>query len=249
MVTNIVCFFSLTILLIGGAESSEMVSVKAVFPSKEMKAGATRLVLRGTLPDINDVSVCVWANAAGVLKPKGNFIVSYAHGKAANELLVGVIPAAGDSVRLQMSVGDQDAFIVTDKFAAGQWHHLCFCWSSGKGRVSAYVDGEFAGKTTSAQLEGKTIRSGGVLVVAQDQDIFNGKFDPDEAWEGALADLQIWDEVLKPETIEALAKCKIHMEGNLVAWMKTPFRAIEGVDLSSVHLCKGVSRNLEGCRN
>lgn len=232
------CFICFTSL-----ENVKGTNIKAVFPSNPSNLKRfPRLILDGTLPNMNELTICHWVNAH-TIKSKGIFIASYAHGQAADEILTGVGPVSSNRTKLILNIANQTFSTWSDKFKVGKWHHLCFTWSSGDGQVNAYLDGESAGKGRNILPRGN-VRSGGVLMFGQDQDVYNGKFDLEESWEGYIADVQIWDEALKHEQITSMARCQMKLEGNVFAWMKTPVIAMEGVGLSAAQICRGNDQSL-----
>lgn len=65
----------------------------------------------------------------------------------------------------------------------GAWHHVAATWRSSDGRARLYIDGDLVWSVTRGK--GKTIPSGGTLVVGREQDCKGGCFDS-AAGEGQL---------------------------------------------------------------
>ncbi|MBN3306145.1 SVEP1 protein, partial [Amia calva] len=101
----------------------------------------------------------------------------------------------------------------------GRWHHIGVSWNSADGDWKVYIDGipSDGGKGLSV---GTTIPGGGALVLGQDQDQRGEGFNPVESFVGSMSQLNIWDHVLTPQQIQALASsCPEDLQrGNLLAW-------------------------------
>ena len=100
----------------------------------------------------------------------------------------------------------------------GNWHHLCITWRSQDGAFAIYRDGIIVGNGTVA--EGIEIPSGGAWVLGHEQDTVGGGFAENQAFEGELAEVHIFDKVLSEEEIfemkETCAQCI--REGNVISW-------------------------------
>ena len=94
----------------------------------------------------------------------------------------------------------------------------CITWRSQDGAFAIYRDGIFVG--SGAAAEGVEIPSGGAWVLAQEQDTVGGGFDENQAFEGELTEVHIFDKVLSQEEIfemkETCAQCI--REGNVISW-------------------------------
>ncbi|KAG7461968.1 hypothetical protein MATL_G00196770 [Megalops atlanticus] len=101
----------------------------------------------------------------------------------------------------------------------GRWHHIGVTWRSADGDWRVYIDGNLSdgGKGLSV---GTTIQGGGALVLGQDQDQKGEGFNPVESFVGSISQLNIWNYVLTPQQIKALAtSCpKDVFRGNVLAW-------------------------------
>jgi len=86
----------------------------------------------------------------------------------------------------------------------GHWHHVAVTWRSSDGRAQAYIDGELK-KTLSRVSRGHSIRSGGTLIIGQEQDSLGGRFARNQAFtDGDIARLSVWGKVLSKDEIEDL---------------------------------------------
>ena len=85
----------------------------------------------------------------------------------------------------------------------GSWTHQCLVWDFASLTVRSYVDGqEAASKATAA---GRTLNTGGTIVLGQDQDTRRGSFDPNQAFGGELYQLNMWSRALEAEEIAGMA--------------------------------------------
>nr|WP_244954644.1 Ig-like domain-containing protein [Rhodothalassium salexigens] len=83
----------------------------------------------------------------------------------------------------------------------GTYKTLSLSWDGDTGALRVYVDSEFKGEGLAAA--GQTVPSGGTLALGQDQDSVGGGFDPDQAFTGRIADLQLFDHVRGAATLAA----------------------------------------------
>ena len=103
----------------------------------------------------------------------------------------------------------------------GKWHHICASWSNSDGAWKSYKDGALI-KSGTGFKKGYTVKGGGSLVLAQEQDAVGSSFDSNQCFQGSLANVNIWDHVLPPETIKALSQtCNQDWggDGNVYKWI------------------------------
>ena len=62
---------------------------------------------------------------------------------------------------------------------------------------------------------GHTITQGGTLVLGQDQDSVGGGFQESQSFQGMLSNVNIWDNVVTPATIEDMASTCHWDEGDV----------------------------------
>ena len=99
----------------------------------------------------------------------------------------------------------------------GAWHHLCFTWENTYGQLKLYKNGQFEGQHMGFQV-GYTVRSGGHLVLGQDQDTVGGGFTLEDTLNAQLAEVNMWDRVLSGKEIAAqYTNCRIP-SGSVVTW-------------------------------
>ena len=99
----------------------------------------------------------------------------------------------------------------------GNWHHICALWENNAGLLKFYKDGALAANHTDFKT-GHTIRSGGSLILGQDQDSVAGHFQASQSFQGFLSSLNVWDYALCEEIIMRMSKACLSDEGNVYKW-------------------------------
>jgi len=97
-----------------------------------------------------------------------------------------------------------------------------------KGKVIIYHNGnEIEDKKDLSK--GKSLASGGKLIVGQYQGSYGGGFDVNRLMVGSMTGLNIWSRVFNASEVLALAqKCTSSEEGDVVAWSDVLYRTLEG---------------------
>ncbi|XP_013780657.1 C-reactive protein 1.1-like [Limulus polyphemus] len=196
-----------------------------------------RLVMVETLPTLQEFTLCYWFKIHRL--DKRLHIFSYAHDAQSNEILtyVDVENVIGFYVSGTPELQVQCPYYLR----IGKWHHVCYVWSSWEGQATLVVDSFGCHGNKTGMHKGGTVRSGGALVLGQDQDKVGGGFDPKQNMEGRLSELHLWDSALNSEQILRLSRCTDISErsiyGNLIRWEKTPFQFYDGVVLSPNNIC------------
>ncbi|XP_028660616.2 LOW QUALITY PROTEIN: sushi, von Willebrand factor type A, EGF and pentraxin domain-containing protein 1 [Erpetoichthys calabaricus] len=101
----------------------------------------------------------------------------------------------------------------------GKWHHIGVTWNNTDGDWKVYIDGKMSDGGKGLAVD-SVIPGGGSLVLGQDQDLKGEGFNPVESFVGSISQMNVWDYVLLPEQIKALASScpkELH-RGNLFAW-------------------------------
>ena len=136
---------------------------------------------------------------------------SYAVQNSTNELSIFTsgTPSSGVSPTLRLIVNGTvlDTSIPADAIYDNQLHRLSFTLDSATGDVAMFLDGLKVWSDTGVAAVMTPLTNGGTLILGQDQDGITpgGGFDPNQAFEGQVGDLRIFDAVLSDALIKARA--------------------------------------------
>ncbi|NET80177.1 LamG domain-containing protein [Okeania sp. SIO1F9] len=89
-------------------------------------------------------------------------------------------------------------------FNDGEWHCVAITWQSSDGQFKVYKDGKEVHSKVISQ--GNPIATGGALVLGQEQDKLGGGFAANQAFQGQMAHLRMYNRVLSPEDINECMK-------------------------------------------
>ncbi|XP_051978214.1 neuronal pentraxin receptor-like [Xyrauchen texanus] len=167
-------------------------------------------LVRRNIPEMYAFTACLW------LKPAENGIgtpFSYA------------VPEQPNEVVLLQGIHNPAELLINDKVAQlplslpqGIWQHICISWTLRDGVWKAYQGGKLRGRGEGLSAW-HPIKSGGMLVLGQEQDTLGGRFDASQALVGELSLFNLWDRVLSPTEVAALAACAESPKlGNVVPW-------------------------------
>jgi hypothetical protein len=127
-------------------------------------------------------------------------VLSYALASDSNAFLVSFVNQGPLRVAVQNTVvGTANA--VTTTLADGNWHHVVLTGQV-DGQLRYYVDAELVDNLTLPS--GLALSPGGVLIVGQDQDMYNGGFDVAQAFEGDIDELALYDRELDTAQIQSI---------------------------------------------
>ena len=90
-------------------------------------------------------------------------------------------------------------------------------WENTGGLWKLYTDGDEQGQGGEFKT-GHVIRSGGFLILAQDQDKLGGGFQAGNIFRGLMGNVNVWDHVLSPSVINEMSKSCLVGEGNVYKW-------------------------------
>ncbi len=153
----------------------------------------------------NAFTVESWFKTTG----SGDGLISYAVPGQDNEILM---------------VGQENLslFIGTEKvhtgisIADGQWHHVAWSWDSATGKTTLFIDGEE--KFTGTLAQGQTIEDGGSLVIGQEQNSVGGGFGNEQAYDGEVRDIRVWNKSRTQAEVDAQKDSTLNgSESNLVS--------------------------------
>ncbi|XP_028845253.1 neuronal pentraxin-2b isoform X2 [Denticeps clupeoides] len=186
--------------------------------------------VKKSLPEMYAFTVCMWLKSAsgpGIGTP-----FSYGVPGQANEI---VLIEWGNNP-IELLINDKVAqlpLILND----GRWHHICITWTTRDGFWEAYQDGQRVG-TGENLAPWHPIKPDGVLILGQEQDSVGGRFDATQAFVGDISHFNIWDRVLRPLDIVAMANCTAYSPGNVVAWADGDVEVFGGASKLPAELCE-----------
>uniref|UniRef100_A0A8C4JKM9 Neuronal pentraxin receptor n=1 Tax=Dromaius novaehollandiae TaxID=8790 RepID=A0A8C4JKM9_DRONO len=186
--------------------------------------------MKKTLPELYAFTICMWlkSKASGGLGTP----FSYSVPGQANEIVLlewGTNP-------LELLINDKVAQLplsLKDK----AWHHICVAWTTRDGKWAAYQDGEQQGASENL-ASWHAIKPQGVIILGQEQDTLGGRFDATQAFVGEIAQFGIWDHMLAPAEILAMANCTSHLQGNVIQWEDQAVEVFGGAGKASFAACE-----------
>ncbi|NXA39443.1 CBX6 protein, partial [Eudromia elegans] len=186
--------------------------------------------MKKTLPELYAFTICMWlkSKASGGLGTP----FSYSVPGQANEIVLlewGTNP-------LELLINDKVAQLplsLKDK----AWHHLCVAWTTRDGKWAAYQDGVQRGASENL-ASWHAIKPQGVIILGQEQDTLGGRFDATQAFVGEIAQFGIWDHMLAPADIQAMANCTSRLQGNVVQWDEQAVEVFGGAGKASFTVCE-----------
>ncbi|XP_067122834.1 C-reactive protein 1.4-like [Centruroides vittatus] len=229
--------FLLCVSVIVKYDSILSLNVKAHFPASKDPL-YPRIQMTESLPNLKELTVCTW------LKPYVlddlDTLLSYATLSSDNQLLIALrtkLNITKIEFHIVKSVNTVTCSRITWKI--GEWYHLCVSVFTPSGSVAFYLDGILCEKFENIlEFKNKEIPTGGILIIGQEQDGLNSKFDNKQSWYGDIADLHIWNEKLSEEQIREAGICKgKRKQGNVFSWMKTKISVLDNVIFSETELC------------
>lgn len=75
------------------------------------------------------------------------------------------------------------------------------------------------------------------LLSSHPQDTLGGRFDATQAFVGELAHFAVWDHMLAPAEILALANCTSHLQGNVIQWDDQAVEVFGGASKAAFTAC------------
>ena len=101
-------------------------------------------------------------------------------------------------------------------FNSGVFHHLAVTWNSSNGLTKLYKDGNMV--WTGNIASGLSLQSGGSLIFAQEQDNIGGGFDQNQAFDGIMDEVRIWNDVRSQAEIQDYMYSELGAEAGLVGY-------------------------------
>ncbi|XP_063803420.1 C-reactive protein-like [Pseudophryne corroboree] len=114
------------------------------------------------------------------------------------------------------------------------WKFTCVTWDSDTGVVQLWVNGKLYPRRFSSK--GFTINPKTSIILGQEQDSFAGGFDIKQSFSGEISDVNMWDYVLSPETMQKVSSGDHN--GNLINWRSLHFEILGEVLVQPKLQCK-----------
>ncbi|XP_068455643.1 neuronal pentraxin receptor b [Clinocottus analis] len=189
---------------------------------------------RKEITEMYAFTVCVW------LKVKEDGIgtpFSYSVPGQPNELVL----LQGVNTPVELLINDKVAQLPLS-LPKDQWQHICVSWTLRDGVWKAYQGGKMKGRGEGLAAW-HPIKPGGVLILGQEQDTLGGHFDASQALVGELSQFNLWDRVLKPAEVAALADCSSSALGNIAPWTDHDVDVFGGATKESLDPCHAAQRS------
>uniref|UniRef100_A0A3Q3L4P1 Neuronal pentraxin receptor b n=1 Tax=Mastacembelus armatus TaxID=205130 RepID=A0A3Q3L4P1_9TELE len=159
------------------------------------------------------------------------------------------VPGQPNELVLLQGVHNPVELLINDKVAQlplslpqDEWQHICVSWTLRDGVWKAYQGGKMKGKGEGLAAW-HPIKPGGVLILGQEQDTLGGRFDASQALVGELSQFNLWDRVLKPAEVAALAECSSSALGNIAPWTDHDVDVYGGATKESLDPCHAAQRS------
>uniref|UniRef100_G3Q8L8 Chromobox homolog 6a n=1 Tax=Gasterosteus aculeatus TaxID=69293 RepID=G3Q8L8_GASAC len=159
------------------------------------------------------------------------------------------VPGQPNELVLLQGVHSPAELLINDKVAQlplslpeDQWQHICVSWTLRDGVWKAYQGGKMKGRGEGLAAW-HPIKPGGVLILGQEQDALGGHFDASQALVGELSQFNLWDRVLKPAEVAALADCSSSALGNISPWTDRHVDVFGGATKESLDPCHAARRS------
>ncbi|KAM9856699.1 neuronal pentraxin receptor b [Aulostomus maculatus] len=191
-------------------------------------------LVRKEITEMYAFTACVWLKAkeGGIGTP-----FSYSVPDQPNELV------------LLQGVHNPVELLINDKVAQlplslpqNEWQHICVSWTLRDGVWKAYQGGKMKGRGEGLAAW-HPIKPGGVLILGQEQDTLGGRFDASQALVGELSQFNLWDRLLKPAEVAALADCSSSALGNIAPWTDLDVDVYGGATKESLDPCHAAQRS------
>ncbi|CAL1600761.1 unnamed protein product [Knipowitschia caucasica] len=187
-------------------------------------------VVRREVTEMYAFTACLWLRPTegGIGTP-----FSYSVPGQPNELVL----LQGAHNPVELLINDKVAQLPLD-LHQDQWQHVCVSWTLRDGVWKAYQGGQLKGRGEGLAAW-HPIKPGGVLILGQEQDTVGGRFDASQALVGELSQFNLWDRVLKPAEVSALADCSSPALGNIAPWTDLDVDVYGGATKESTEPCYG----------
>ncbi|MEM6588678.1 MAG: PA14 domain-containing protein [Pseudomonadota bacterium] len=150
----------------------------------------------------------------------GVSLFSYAADTAHNnEFLVWMPKGAEGNVRVFVAGRAYDTGIDAGSILDGEMHDLAVTWDHDSGQLAVHIDGE---AEFSRTISSRELHADGTIALGQEQDREGGRYDPNQIFEGRIAEVRLFDHVRSDEEITENAGSDISdpasTQGLLLNW-------------------------------
>ena len=145
----------------------------------------------------DEFSIAMWAYLE--TNKKRQALLSYATSdQKNNEIMISL------DETIQVYLGNQrlDTGVA---LPARAWRHITVSWRSSDGALQVYLDGVPQLDPVLSHQPGFLIEGGGTLLFGQEQDTLGGNFDLNQAMQGRLDEVAIYNRVVEGSVVEELA--------------------------------------------
>ncbi|XP_019615202.1 PREDICTED: LOW QUALITY PROTEIN: C-reactive protein-like, partial [Branchiostoma belcheri] len=204
---------------------------RTTFPSPRSTSNYVRL-MTPLSQDLRSFTLCLHMRT-DMSSSSDAALVSYAVTQQANELLVFNRGYRGRGFKL--FIQGQEVVLGPLPVWDGARHALCVTWRSSDGSWQVFADGVLK-KSGSGFCRGGRVRSGGTLILAQEQDRVGGGFARNQAFSGELSQVNLWDRVLSPAEVGADWSAFCNHHGNVIDWATANIQVV-GQAVSDQYRC------------
>ena len=111
----------------------------------------------------------------------------------------------------------------TKPYQHRKWQHYCWSYSSITGENYIYWNGIMIANQTVPERYRMIWKGSGngteaAFIIGQEQDEIRSGYQPEQAFMGDIAEVNVWDYLLDAETIHSMAKCRVSLQGNVTRW-------------------------------
>ncbi|XP_070546223.1 uncharacterized protein [Ptychodera flava] len=220
-------FIILTLVISVGISCADLTTL-------ELKTTKTVVTVSKPIPKLSALTACIWVkiNEAG----HNAAFVSYAVPGHDNEFLIHYY-----GIGFYLFIGNKLVAVTSPPLDDDAWHHVCVTWASHDGSLKYYHNGIIY-KAGTAYRTGYTMKSGGVMVLGQEQDAVGGRYDANQALVGSLTQFNMWSSVLDGDEIKSVAgDCSI--AGDIFPWDISNLRIEGDVSQKTTDVCESQFAN------
>ena len=111
----------------------------------------------------------------------------------------------------------------TKPYQHRKWQHYCWSYSSITGKNYLYWNGIMIANETVPEPYRMLWKGSGngtvaAFIIGQEQDDIRSGYQPEQAFMGDIAELNVWDHLLDAKNIYSIATCKLSLHGNVKKW-------------------------------